>query len=123
MAAGDGRSGGGGARRGGKGRSFKPPGRRGGGRAGSGAYVQELGVVLRRRDPLALRDFLAASARHYGNEAEARELESREAAEMALVMHRSIVARPDLADIHLDSQRWLRAHGLDPDVTGESHRN
>jgi hypothetical protein len=79
--------------------------------------------VLRRRDPLALREFLAASARRFGNEQEARALESRDAAEMLLILHRSIVARNDLADIHPDSQRWLRAHGLDPDVTGESHRN
>jgi len=108
---------------GGKGRGPRPPRRRGGPGGGSGGYAQQLGAVLRQRDPLALQQFLVASARRYGNEQEARELESREASEMALIMHRSIVARPDLADIHLESQRWLRAHGLDPDVTGESHRN
>ncbi len=122
---GAGRPRGSGERPGGKGRGGKPPRRRGSGRpgGGGGGYAQQLGAVLRQRDPLALRDFLAASARRYGNEQEARELESREESELALIMHRSIVARPDLADIHGDSQRWLRAHGLDPDVTGESHRN
>ncbi len=98
----------------------------GGGRAGGGrggGYVQELGAVLRQRDPLALRAFLAASARRFGNEAEAAEIESREVAEMNLIMHQMIVARPDLRPLHADSQRWLRGHGLDPDVTGESRRN
>ena len=79
--------------------------------------------MLRRRDPLALRAFLAASARRFGNEREAAEVERAEAAEMTLIMHQMIAARPDLADLHPDSQRWLRAHGLDPDVTGESRRN
>jgi hypothetical protein len=85
--------------------------------------VQELGAVLRLRDTLALRDFLAASARRFGNEAEAAEIAAREPAEMLLIMHQMIVARPDLQPLHADSQRWLRGHGLDPDVTGESHRN
>jgi hypothetical protein len=85
--------------------------------------VQELAAVLRRRDPAALRAFLADSARRFGNDREADELAHRDLAEMTLIMHQMIVARPDLRDIHADSQRWLRAHGLDPDVLGDSHRN
>ena len=79
--------------------------------------------MLRRRDPLTLRAFLAASARRYGNEQEAAELARRDQAEMALIMHQMIVARPDLRELHPESQRWLRRHGLDPDVTGESRTN
>ncbi|HZU06612.1 MAG TPA: hypothetical protein VFB73_11620 [Chloroflexota bacterium] len=79
--------------------------------AGGGRYVQELGAVLRRRDPLALQAFLVASARRFGNEREASELERRSPAEMELLLHRMILARPDLRDLHADSQRWLRAHG------------
>jgi hypothetical protein len=78
---------------------------------------------LRQRDPLALRAFLAASARRFGNEREAAEIESREVPELQLIMHQMIVARPDLQTLHPESQRWLRGHGLDPDVTGESRRN
>ncbi len=79
--------------------------------------------MLRKRDAPALRAFLAASARRYGNAIEAAELETRQLSEMQLIMHQMIVARPDLHDLHGDSQRWLRGHGLDPDVTGESRRN
>ena len=43
--------------------------------------------------------------------------------EMLLIMHQMIVARGDLQPLHAESQRWLRGHGLDPDVTGESRRN
>ena len=108
--------------RGGPGRTGSGGGRAGGARGG-GSYVQELGTVLRQRDPLTLRAFLAASARRFGNEAEAAEIACREPAEMLLIMHQMIVARPDLQPLHADSQRWLRGHGLDPDVTGESRRN
>jgi hypothetical protein len=79
--------------------------------------------VLRQRDPLALQAFLAASARRFGNETEAAEIETYEVGELLLTMHQMIVARADLGDLHPDSQRWLRGHGLDPDVTGESRRN
>ena len=106
----------------GMGRGNRRPAR-GGRQPAGGGYVQELGAVLRRRDPLALRAFLAASARRFGNEREASELMDRDPDEMALVMHRTIVARPDLRDLHADSQRWLRAHGFDPDVAGESRGN
>ena len=79
--------------------------------------------MLRRRDPLALRAFLAASARRFGSVNEAAELENQDPAEVALIMHQMIVARPDLRELHPESQRWLRRHGLDPDVTGESRTN
>ena len=85
--------------------------------------MQQLGQVLRRRDPLALRQFLAASARQYGNEQEAAELAHRDLDELNLMLHTMIVARPDLRELHADSQRWLRNHGLDPDVRGESREN
>ena len=36
--------------------------------------------------------------------------------EMLLIMHQMIVALADLQPLHAESQRWLRNHGLDPDV-------
>jgi hypothetical protein len=85
--------------------------------------VRKLAEVLRQRDPIALRDFLAASALRFGNPRESEEIRHRDASEMLLVMHQMIVARPDLRDVHAESQRWLRSHGLDPDVRGDSRRN
>lgn len=81
------------------------------------SYVAQLGAVLRQRDPEALRAFLAASARRYGNEAEARAIEAAPRDEMLVTLHRTILARPDLRDLHPASERWLRARGLDPDLS------
>jgi len=84
---------------------------------GGTSYVTQLGAVLRQRDPEALRAFLAASARRYGNEAEAQAIEHIPREELLVTLHRTILARPDLRDLHAASERWLRARGLDPDLT------
>ncbi|MBX5490252.1 MAG: hypothetical protein IRZ14_03765 [Chloroflexi bacterium] len=85
--------------------------------AGATGYAAELGAVLRRRDPEALRAFLAASARRYGNAGEAAAIEAMPREEMLLTLHRMIMARPDLRDLQAESARWLRTHGLDPELT------
>ncbi|HZT08919.1 MAG TPA: hypothetical protein VFC51_17990 [Chloroflexota bacterium] len=77
------------------------------------AYTAALGSVLRRRDPGALKSFLKESAERFGGAAQVREIESREPAEIEILMHRMILARPDLAVMHAASQAWLAAHGLE----------
>lgn len=70
-------------------------------------YVRRLGEVLRRRDPLALREFLAEQAGRYGDERQVADIRSKDAAEMETLLHRMILARPDLADLHAASKRRL----------------
>ena len=70
-------------------------------------YKAQLGVVLRRRDPAALHLFLRQSAASYGDERQVAEVEQRSHAEMEELMHRMILTRPDLADLHADSRAWL----------------
>jgi hypothetical protein len=75
--------------------------------AGDRDYVQRLGQVLRRRDPAALREFLAEQAGRFGDERQVADIRARDTAELELLLHRMIVARPDLADLHPESERWL----------------
>lgn len=77
-------------------------------------YVRRLGEVLRRRDPAALRDFLAEQAGRFGDERQAAEVGARDLAELEMLLYRMILARPDLADLHADSERWLAAKGGPP---------
>jgi hypothetical protein len=82
------------------------------------SYPTQLGAVLRRRDPAALRTFLLASAARYGDERQVADVELKSAAEMEELLHRMIVARPDLDDLHRASREWLFRHGMD--AYGES---
>jgi hypothetical protein len=82
------------------------------------SYVTQLGAVLRRRDPEVLRQFLVASARRYGDDRQVDEVEEKSDAEMLELLHRMIVARPDLLDLHRASREWLFRHGID--AYGES---
>jgi hypothetical protein len=77
---------------------------------GDQAYVVELGRVLRTKSPSALRDFLVEQARRYGDARQIAEIESRDAADLEALMHRMVLARPDLADLHPTSRRWLASH-------------
>ena len=70
-------------------------------------YKAQLARVLRRRDPAALHLFLRQSAASYGDERQVAEVEQRSHAEMEELMHRMILTRPDLADLHAESQAWL----------------
>ncbi|HYU20114.1 MAG TPA: hypothetical protein VEQ11_15610 [Chloroflexota bacterium] len=78
-------------------------------------YVDRLGRVLHRRNPAALADFLSAGAARYGDERQVADIRAKSAAELEELLHRMILARPDLADLHAESKRWLAAHG----VTGQ----
>jgi hypothetical protein len=66
--------------------------------------------VLRSRSPSALRDFLVERARRYGDERQVAEIEGRGADDLEALMHRMILARPDLSELHAGSRRWLAAH-------------
>jgi hypothetical protein len=74
------------------------------------SYAEQLGDVLRRGDVAELRRFLLDNARRYGDERQVAEVEGRSPEEMQELMHRMILARPDLKDLHATSRRWL-AHG------------
>jgi hypothetical protein len=69
--------------------------------------------VLRRQNPLALQRFLAESAARFGNEHEVSSLEQKSEDEMRELMHRMIVARTDLTDLHRASREWLFKNGID----------
>jgi hypothetical protein len=76
-------------------------------RGADGSYARRLGEVLRRRDPLALRAFLAEQAERYGDERQVADVRSKDDAEMEMLLHRMILARPDLSDLHAESERRL----------------
>jgi hypothetical protein len=82
------------------------------------SYAARLGVVLRQREPAALRAFLLESARRFGDERQVASVENKSDAEMLELLHRMIVARPDLTDLHRASREWLFHHGID--AYGES---
>ena len=77
-------------------------------------YVRQMGGVLRKNDVAALRDFLAASAEERNDPGEAMEIRGIPEADMEARMHKMIVARKDLEDIHAESREWLVAHGFRP---------
>lgn len=82
------------------------------------SYAARLGAVLRRRDAWALRDFLLASAARFGDHKQVADVEAKSADELEELLHRMIVARPDLQDLHRASREWLFKHGID--AYGES---
>ena len=86
--------------------------------AGDRDYVRRLGEVLRRRDPEALRGFLVEQAARFGDERQVADVRERNTAELEALLHRMIVARPDLADLHAESERWLATHGAGSVPTG-----
>ena len=77
------------------------------------SYPAQLGSVLRKRDPAALRDFLLASAERFGDQRQVDDVLSKSDAEMEELLHRMIISRPDLADLHRASREWLFRHGID----------
>ncbi len=80
------------------------------------SYATQLGDVLRRRDPERLRVFLLESARRFGDERQVAVVESKSPDEMQELLHRMIVARRDLKDLHHDSREWLQRRGVAPDA-------
>jgi hypothetical protein len=77
------------------------------------SYVTQLGAVLRRRDTVALREFLLRSAERFGDQKQVADVNSKSEPELEELLHRMIVARPDLQELHRASREWLFRHGID----------
>jgi hypothetical protein len=77
------------------------------------SYGAQLGAVLRRREPEQLRRFLLESAARFGDDRQVADVERKSEAELEELLHRMILARPDLADLHRASREWLFKHGFD----------
>ena len=80
-------------------------------------YQDQLGVVLRKREVAALREFLTVSAARYGHGECGSHIASLADEQLHLMMHRMILARRDLADLRPASpaacgsrpaRRWTR---------------
>ncbi len=77
------------------------------------SYAAQLGTVLRRLDSGALRQFLLTSAERFGDARQVADVLGKSDDEMQELLHRMIVARPDLKDLHRASREWLFHHGID----------
>jgi hypothetical protein len=89
------------------------------------SYPEELAATLRRHDPTALQVFLIKSARRFGDQRQVAEVEAKSGDELEELMHRMILARADLKDLHRGSREWLFRRGKDPfgDSAGGLTRN
>jgi hypothetical protein len=87
------------------------------------SYATRLAAVLRQGDSAALRAFLLASAERYGDERQVADVEGKSDAEMEELLHRMIIARRDLDDLHRASREWLFHHGIDPYGETDERRN
>jgi hypothetical protein len=87
------------------------------------SYVAQLGSVLRQRDGLALQAFLVRSAERFGDFRQVAEVQAKSPEEMEELLHRMIVARPDLKDLHRASREWLFRHGIDSFGESGERRN
>jgi len=56
---------------------------------------------------------LIESAARYGDERQVTDVQGKSHEEMLELLHRMIVARPDLTDLHRASREWLFRHGID----------
>lgn len=61
---------------------------------------------------------MLASARRFGDARQVADVESKSNDEMRELLHRMIVARPDLKELHRASREWLFHRGID--TFGES---
>jgi hypothetical protein len=87
------------------------------------SYVTQLGNVLRRRNISVLRSFLILSAERFGDERQVEDVQAKSDDELEELLHRMIVARPDLEDLHRASREWLFRHGIDTFGEAGEHRN
>lgn len=87
------------------------------------SYASKLGAVLRLRDPDRLREFLLESARRFGDARQVADVDAKSSDEMLELLHRMIVARPDLKDLHRASREWLFHHGIDTFGDSGERRN
>jgi hypothetical protein len=90
---------------------------------GEPSYVTRLGNVLRRQDIAALRAFLLQSAERFGDTRQVDDVQTKSDDELEELLHRMIVARPDLEDLHRASREWLFRHGIDSFGDDGEHRN
>jgi hypothetical protein len=90
---------------------------------GEPSYVTRLGTVLRQRDIAVLRAFLLRSAERFGDPRQVDDVQTKSDDELEELLHRMIVARPDLADLHRASREWLFRHGIDTFGDDGEHRN
>ena len=91
--------------------------------SGEPSYVTRLGIVLRRQDIGSLRAFLLQSAERFGDRRQVDDVQSKSDSELEELLHRMIVARPDLDDLHRASREWLFRHGIDTFGDDGEHRN
>jgi hypothetical protein len=87
------------------------------------SYADQLGAILRRRDARALRSFLRQSALRFGDETQVADVDAKSDAELEELLHRMIVARPDLQDLHRASREWLFRRGIDSFGEDDGRRN
>ena len=87
------------------------------------SYRAQLGSVLRRRDVVALRAFLVQSASRFGDMRQVNDVREKSEDELEELLHRMIVARPDLEDLHRASREWLFHHGIDAYGEDDGRRN
>jgi hypothetical protein len=87
------------------------------------SYVSLLGSVLRRQDPSALRAFLIQSANRFGDERQVADVQAKSDDELEELLHRMILARPDLDDLHRASREWLFRRGIDSFGQDDGSRN
>jgi hypothetical protein len=87
------------------------------------SYATRLGNVLRRRDISVLRAFLIQSAERFGDARQVGDVQTKSDAELEELLHRMIVARPDLEDLHRASREWLFRKGIDSFGEDGEHRN
>ncbi len=90
---------------------------------GEPSYRAQLGTVLRQRDVRALREFLLQSAQRYGDARQVDDVEAKSEDELEELLHRMIVARNDLTDLHRASREWLFRHGIDTFGEDDGRRN
>ncbi|MBV9893395.1 MAG: hypothetical protein JO020_04425 [Chloroflexi bacterium] len=84
------------------------------------SYAAQLGAVLGRRDAAALRLFLMQAAERFGDERQVADVRDKSDAEMDELLHRMILSRSDLSELHRASREWLFRHGIDAfGATGE----
>jgi hypothetical protein len=90
---------------------------------GEPSYRAQLGSVLRQRDVRALRAFLLQSAQRYGDSRQVDDVQAKSEDELEELLHRMIVARNDLTDLHRASREWLFRHGIDTFGDDDGRRN
>jgi hypothetical protein len=92
------------------------------GESGDSSYQERLGRTLRLRDVAALRSFLLEQAQSFGDERQVQAIRSQPDLELDQIMHRMILARADLADLHAASRAALGTNSALPEHTSRPRR-